>query len=171
MIASTGRILLAAARGQSRCASWLQGVTLFSLSSFSAFESARAGAAFAAPAQLLGARAFSTGKVTPIKLPKIRPQGRVPFEMSQTTLKVACLQLACGADKKKNLENAANKIREAAQASLLPAILPCLSRVPALSVSLWKAAHEQIQNSSSLLRLFASTYVLTRVRRNYAGWH
>ena len=44
--------------------------------------------------------------------------------MSQTTLKVACLQLACGADKQKNIDNAASKILQAAQAGAELVVLP-----------------------------------------------
>jgi len=91
-------------------------------------HSARAGtapAAFAAHPNVsrLGARPFSTAKpVTPIKPPKVRPQG---VQMSlATTLKVACLQLACGADKQKNLDNAASKIAEAARAGAELVVLP-----------------------------------------------
>jgi hypothetical protein len=82
-------------------------------------------AAFAAQPNISrpGARPFSTAKpVTPIKAPKRRPQG---YEMSQaTTLKVACLQLACGADKQKNIDNAAAKIEEAARAGAELVVLP-----------------------------------------------
>ena len=82
-------------------------------------------AAFAAQPNVSrpGARPISTAKpVTPIKLPKRRPQG---YEMSlATTLKVACLQLACGADKQKNIENAAEKIAEAARAGAELVVLP-----------------------------------------------
>jgi omega-amidase len=100
-------------------------------------HTARAGTAFHVPSSpVLPARSAlqlasgasrdfsSAGKpVTPIK-PKYRPQGYVSPGMSQSTLKVACLQLACGADKKKNIENAASKIREAAQAGAELVVLP-----------------------------------------------
>ena len=87
--------------------------------------SSTAARAFAARDHQDGARSFSTSKpVTPIKLPKIRAQGRIPMEMSQTTIKLACLQVHAGADKKKNIENASNKIRDAALAGAELVVLP-----------------------------------------------
>jgi len=134
---------------------------LFSLSRCQPASASAAFSVFSATVEL-GSRAFSTGKppIVPIPLPRIRPQGRIPFAMQQTTLKVACLQLACGADKQQNIDNAAGRIREAAQACALHPTTPsrihirvhclstllgqeftCLSHSLALSLSLsWARA-------------------------------
>jgi len=116
--------MLAAVHSRRACWKQVASAAFVSLSSFSAVHPASAWAAFAVAADR-SSRSFSSGKPpTPIKLPKIRPQGRVPWEMAQTTLKVACLQLACGADKKKNIDNAADKIRQAAHEGAELVVLP-----------------------------------------------
>jgi len=46
--------------------------------------------------------------------------------MAATTLKIACIQLACGADKKANIKSAAEKIKEAAAGGAELVILPVL---------------------------------------------
>ena len=101
---------------------------LFSLSSVSAAGGSLAFAAPCSAAVHAGGwfRAFSSGQrpVVPIRPPKVRPGDPAMMAATQSTVKVACLQLACGADKKQNVANAAAKISEAADMGAELVVLP-----------------------------------------------
>jgi len=98
----------------------------FSASSLSSWRRSSASIPNPAPPTFTGlatqAQAFSTGVTAAHKR---KPPGKYgEITMSKTTLKVACLQLACGADKKANIDNARIKIAEAALQGADLVILP-----------------------------------------------
>ena len=101
---------------------------LFSLSSVSAAGGSLAFAAPCSAAVHAGGwfRAFTSGQrpVVPIRPPKVRPGDPAMMAATQSTVKVACIQLAVGADKKQNIANAAAKISEAAGMGAELVVLP-----------------------------------------------